>query len=61
MSHTNRLAKIAKAKGLTIKALIDQALAENGGSDYRAAVALGVYPNAIRYHRTGKAVQKQAK
>ncbi len=61
MSHTDRLAKIAKAKGMTVKALVEQALAESGGNEFKAAVSLGVYPNAIRYHRTGKAVQKQSK
>jgi hypothetical protein len=58
MPH-QKLAKLARERKISIQKLIENALAENKGNEFKAAMSLGVYPNALRYHRAKP--EKQAK
>ncbi len=40
----------AKAKGITVRRLVELELAKHGGNIRETAIALGVYDNAIRFH-----------
>lgn len=50
MPH-QKLEKLAKARQVSVKKLIEDALDQYKGNEFKAAISLGVYPNTIRYHR----------
>lgn len=59
MPYAHKLEKQAKAKGITVRKLIEDMLAAKGGNKYQAAIALEVYPNALTHHLS-KPVQDEA-
>lgn len=54
MPHSNKLKKIAAEQNISVTELVQRALKATNGNEFKAAVALGVYPNVIRYWRLGK-------
>lgn len=50
MGEKFKLKKQADIKGITEKQLCERAVENNGGNIFKAAIELGVYPNAVRYH-----------
>jgi hypothetical protein len=57
MARPSKLEKMAKARQISLEKLISEALAAANGNEFKAAMALGVYPNALRYHRAKQAVK----
>jgi DNA-binding NtrC family response regulator len=47
-----KLEKLAKERQTSIKKLIEDALDQYKGNEFKAAMSLGVYPGTLRYHRT---------
>jgi uncharacterized protein YpmB len=48
-----KIKRIADERGVSPSELVAQAIAEHG-SEFKAAIALGVYPNALRWYREAK-------
>lgn len=57
MPVAGTLIKKAKQQNISVAELVQAALTECGGNEFKAAVKLGVYPGTIRYWRLGKNVQ----
>lgn len=49
-TNPHKLSEIAEAQGKTVRVLLSELMKEHDGSIYKVAKALGVYPNAIRFH-----------
>ncbi len=49
MPANNRLKQLAADQGISVQLLVKQTV-EKCGTEVKAAVELGVYPNTIRYH-----------
>ncbi len=54
MPYSNKLKKIADEQQISVPELVQRALKATNGNEFKAAIALGVYPSAIRYWRLGE-------